>query len=904
MGDRLVGRAGEYAELAAVLDTRASTSVALITGEPGIGKTRLLDELVADAGRRDTVVLRATASHNEGSPPYWLWQQVLGSTAGSPELSAADPTPEQRFAMHEAVARFLEDALAGGVVVLDDLQWADPGSLALLLHLVRRRSGALRLAAAARMPDLESVASGADVRAEIARAGCHIALTGLSTAEVTSLLGAGPDEPVAEFVRARTNGNPLFVQEFGRLLAAGRPIGDAVPDVIRDAVREHLATLPPACRAMLDVAAVLGVRIDAVTVAAVAGSTPDVVVDHLDQAVRGDVVQRHERAFAFRHDLFRETLQADLPTTRRLGIHLRAAQHAEQQPVPQVARIAHHRLAALPLGDREQASSWAEQAGYEALGGFAFETAAELFDRALDVTVPDEARAVRLLVAAGRACMLAGDGPGALERCGSAAERAIRIDNMDGLAAAALAMPEITSPPWLAQVHGWCEQLMDRVPAEDGPVRARLLAQYALSFTGTADDSRMFALSADAVAMAERLGDADALRIALRARQIACSAADEHAERRALGVRLVDLGRRRGRPEDELWGHLWQFDAHVQTGDIEAALQQIAVVDPVIERLGSPMADWQRERGLLALLVARGRFVEAWERLERSLPRIPRENIPPIVFQLPPMMLLSRLTGAAVDTSAALLPDHNKYLQARLTTFLHLAPWHLQNGRSAEAEQLYRGLPDVRTGYLPRYLALLVRAVRGEVAAELGDTDGAQAAYEYLLPYQNLHVTTGAGLAITMGSVHRYLGHTAGRTDVAIEHFEAAVASDEAAGFAPYVALSRFEHARLLAQRGDTATAATMAAGVVRTAAELGMHPLRERAAALVAQQPTAADALTPRQREVAGLVAAGLTNREIAAQLFISERTAENHVQAILTALGFRNRSQIAAWDAVRQSR
>ncbi|MGH3975147.1 MAG: helix-turn-helix domain-containing protein, partial [Pseudonocardiaceae bacterium] len=177
-----------------------------------------------------------------------------------------------------------------------------------------------------------------------------------------------------------------------------------------------------------------------------------------------------------------------------------------------------------------------------------------------------------------------------------------------------------------------------------------------------------------------------------------------------------------------------------------------------------------------------------------------------------------------------------------------------------------------------------------------------------LARYRGHHVAGGAGAAIYLGPVELYLGIAArhlGLLEDAVADLDQARRACAANGAAGYHVEALFELAVALARRGgdgDVARARSLAADCARRATTLGMPPFAARSQELadrLSQAP--AEPLTPREREVAELVAQGLTNREIAARLYLSERTAQNHVQHILTKLDLSNRSQIAVWITSR---
>jgi DNA-binding CsgD family transcriptional regulator len=205
-------------------------------------------------------------------------------------------------------------------------------------------------------------------------------------------------------------------------------------------------------------------------------------------------------------------------------------------------------------------------------------------------------------------------------------------------------------------------------------------------------------------------------------------------------------------------------------------------------------------------------------------------------------------------------------------------------------------------------VAHLVLDQRARAAALLGDTDGAAMAYPRLLPWARYFVAGGTALVAISGSAEHTLGCVAaclGKTDTAVRHLRAAVAANQRAGLPPSELESRYELAKVLVRRGrpeDRAEALVLATDAARGSAGLGMRGLQADAGHLaetLRSSSTEPGGLTRREREITELVGRGLTNRQIADLLHIAERTAENHVQHILTKLGFSNRSQIAAWAA-----
>lgn len=240
---------------------------------------------------------------------------------------------------------------------------------------------------------------------------------------------------------------------------------------------------------------------------------------------------------------------------------------------------------------------------------------------------------------------------------------------------------------------------------------------------------------------------------------------------------------------------------------------------------------------------------------------------------------------------------------ARLTRAVLL----LAGGRPGEAGASYRQAGPIETWSLPAFFLLPGYVYAARVSIQLGLHDDLVRLLDRLQPFRGEHVS-GEGV-IYLGPVELALGRGAaalGRQDEAVDHLERAGNQADVAGAPGYLAEARFHLALALLARnrqGDHQRAASVAADADGLARSLGMAAYVERTAALVARLAGPRSArLSRREIEVAGLVAEGLTNRGIAERLVISERTAENHVQHILTKLGFSTRSQIAAWRARRE--
>lgn len=392
----LVGRERELGVLQAALDrltTSGTGSLVLLAGEPGIGKTTLLESLQEMAGRREVPVHSGRSPAASGAPPFWPWSQVVDSVAtrlGDQELEslvAAQarpvaqlssaiagrvgldvPTPAEnlsavRFLLYEAVSTFLSRAADGPLVVLlDDIHWADLPSLELLSYLTPAlATRPLLLVAAYR--DLPSdttealEATLATVSREDVTSEVH--LRGLAPGDVAVLAAdllttaAHPERHghFADVLYERTGGNPFFVRQLARLLledeAPAATSSSPVPPGVRHVIASRLKPLPAAVTSLLASAAVIGRDFDIRTAAVAAGVELEEALDACDVAVRHGLVEPTvDGGHRFVHALVQEVVLERLPVGRASKLHGAVAQLLEQEGAASPAAVATHTWAA------------------------------------------------------------------------------------------------------------------------------------------------------------------------------------------------------------------------------------------------------------------------------------------------------------------------------------------------------------------------------------------------------------------------------------------------------------------------------------------------------------------------------------------------------------------------------
>ena len=941
----MVGRDRELARVTELLDgvLAGRGRLVLCTGEAGIGKTRLAEELATAAAARGVPVAWARAADPGSSPPYGLWRLVLEEpavragesgadlwsrvfgAAERPDLGA-DSSVAQRFALFAEVRGRLARAAerSGLVLVLDDVQWADEASAVLLVEVVRQLRGTRILAF---VTYRDSAAQGILPRLSAEANTERVDLHGLPAEAVGDLLlAAGLDASPerARRVHDETGGNPFLVRELARTLTLNGPDGPSVPGRVVEATAYRLTQLSDAARALLQAAAVAGNRFSVGVVAKMLGVPVLSLLGPLEEcAVAGFLVAGDRPGDQrFSHALVSSAVVARLSAEEQRRLHTAAADAIEAlyqgDVLPHLAEIARHRVEGSGPGDRARAVAACEAAASVAADALAFEEAVRLYRQGLSVGEGETGEADRSRLELGLAAALhrSGDLSGWRDTAIGVGRRAERGRDRLLLARTALVMEATGEIDWDAEICRVCEQAL----AADlpGDLRARVLSRYAQALVYGGQYERAGEVSRDALAAADTSGDPLAMVDALRARQLACCAPEGVAERTELARRMLAAAGITGSAPVEMWARLWRIDTLFETGQLKSIQHELADLGVCLERVRSPLGQWHLLMCSATLAQATGRFTEAVRRAGEAF-KLMSDMSHQVAFGGYSVILGQVSLNIGFEASGMIeffgdLPDHLKpevvdTTRGLATIFpaLTLALIRLDQGDRAGAAAAY-ALAGPPRSWTPSPAMLMSAWGHGlSLAIGLDRTEDIEFLAARFEPFRGRHVANGAGVGVYMGPVELQLGMAAaalGRLDAAVEDLSSAVSICAANGACGCGVQASAELAAALARRqgpGDAARARAVLDRAAGEASRLGMRPFTRRIEQLRAQLGAAGAArspLSPRELEVARLVGRGLTNRQIGETLFVSERTAENHVQHILVKLGFSNRSQIAAWS------
>jgi DNA-binding CsgD family transcriptional regulator len=948
-----VGRSGELAVLERVWGeaVAGARQVVFVGGDPGGGKSRLMAEVATVLHARGATVLFGSCIEEFG-PPYQPFVAPIEALvpdlrsgrlmlAGAVErdagaaltdrlatLSGHGPSragaAQHRRRLYDAAVDAFRAAAAVRplVLVLEDLHWAGTTALQLLGYLVEQTADARILILASHRttaPDRSQPLAQALAPLYRLDGVRRLDLAGLDTEDITDYLireggvSAHRARAFAAVLRDQTGGNPFFLRELWRDLAARggpaalRTTDFQAPESVRHTIEARLARLAAPHREVLELAAVIGEEFDSTTLVAASDWTHDTTLEALDAAVDSGLVEPAagpDGLFRFQHALARQAVLGLLASSRRAHEHARVAQVIEARfPSSDryVRALAYHYSGAHTLGFADKAVRYLIAAAGVADRSLAHDDAARSLEQAASLSEDADERDT-LLLAASRSHLLGAD----FSRARELAERVATTGSARHRVRGAIAYEAAAWRPGHSgqrsvELLSAALAAIDRQPADPDYVRAIASLGRALAFTDSTDEAR--ALGRRAIELAEALGDDHLLADTLQASlwhglqpRDAPGKLERATRLSVLAHRTGDLGQLgpaayyrgsisylRGDPasmagaRDDLvltaratgqdfFGYMAgciDYARHFIAGEFAAAERTCAGLMEMGESFGTD--DTEGSYGVQTYMVRRE---------TGSLDQV-----------------RGLVTGDELPT--------DQWAPGLLALYTEL-------GMTAAASRLLGWLLE---GQLPRYersaqwpgvLAFLV-----EAAVALDDEVAAQRLRGPLLEYAGLNLVAGQFVAV-FGSADRYLGAVDSLlgTGAPEEWFAAALEMDTRMGAPVHQALTLVAHARHLRRvHADARRIAELVDRARRLAEPVGhVRVLRQLGGLTAADAGTASgrrDGLTARETEVLRLLGEGLSNRDIAARLVISENTAANHVRSILAKTGSDNRTQAAIYAA-----
>lgn len=681
----LVGRTAELHTICAALDdaTAGRGTVVFLVGEPGIGKTRLSDAAAEAAVSRGFVVAWGRAWEAGGAPAFHPWAEAietlleggvgtvppedlswLGEVSRAARALAPPPPmlePEQaRFRVFQSVGALLKRVSEQKplLLVLDDVHAADAASLHLLLAVARdlRRR---RIVVLCTYRDVEAQLNDevGEVLARVGREGTslHLSRLGAEAVDVLVLASAGRSvsADVSRAIFDATNGNPLFVDEMVRFLAAqGRldAVGEGplpVPLGVREAIRQRLALARADVRAALETAAVVGREATVAMVAAVAGVA---VNDALRDGARLGVLSRVDSGTVrFAHALYREELLRDMPEARRTALHLATARVLQATPTPLLVDVAAHLLDA-GREHVQEAGVASLRAAESLLSALAFEDAAGLTRRALATPGLEARLQADLSIVLARAMMLAGDIKGAHALLLRVAELARERHDAELLGRAALGygsriVEGLVDPALIALLRESLELL-----ASTSLLRPRVLARLASAQQPAADPWLPIGIAHEAIALARATGDDDTILATLYEGMGALFGFEQASRRVGVNEEVLRRAERAGDPTRQLRTHFRLSIDAVELGKMDRARQEVAAYEALGARLQANSAACRAPILRAMLAEADGNWADA----DRCLDEARRAGAQEHVVSLHAFVVaLGRFDAAAAAEHAA-----------------------------------------------------------------------------------------------------------------------------------------------------------------------------------------------------------------------------------------------------------
>lgn len=941
---------GRAAELAAVEEcvrsaSRGNGASAVVEGEAGIGKSRLLDEGLSVATELGVSVLRAACHELERNRPFGVLADALAIGAASQDgerasiahllwgsdvavadavvASALTGRSALQYRALESVLALVERLAAAGplALVLEDLQWADPSTL-LAVHTIHRRLSDLAVAIVVTRRLSPSNDGLEHVAAELqSDGGCRIVLGPLDEAEVeavaTSVVGVHPGSGLRAQLE-RTRGNPLYLIELLRAFAdegtlqvregLAEVAGGGLPPDLRLTLLRRLSYLSVPALDALRLAAILGTIFDVAHLSQIgAGSAVDLVAP-LREALEAGVLEESGNRLAFRHDLIREALYRDLPEPLRASLHRQVGQSLAEAGVAPLIVAEHLALGALP-GDGE-AVRWLLGAARATMAQ-APGSAVELLDRALEIVAAHDPVRPALLVDMVTARLWSG-GIVEAEKLSREALAIVR-EPADQTALRLSLIQSLLSQGKTMEAFGEIQSALAATELT-GSAGAQLSAWIAFGHVLTNNLAAGAAAANAALEGARKADDDLAVCMALCARSLLACYELRLTDAIADATAAIERAQRSvDRTASQLHSHMFLAAALIEADQFEEAASAIRVGRHLSDEIGSdwnlPFYHWtaavanffagnwddamaEAETGLLLAQEVQSRFGEVGVRCVLSAIAWHRND-------------LSRAQVLLAQAEAELAvsgPQH----RAEWVLWLEALVFESADNDAAALAALGRAWETCVDLGLAWDIPLLGPDL-ARLCRRAGDRDRARSVAETVEA-----VAARTGTVSSRGAALRcrgladddpvVLGEAVSVLRGGSRPLEGALAAEDAAA-----SLARAGRREEAVEFFEAALSGLERLGAARDVARVtaglrGLGVRRGRRGGRTGRPAIGWDSLTPTESAVVVLVAEGLANREVADRLYVSHRTVETHLRHVFDKLGVASRRQLKD-QAVRRA-
>jgi DNA-binding winged helix-turn-helix (wHTH) protein/tetratricopeptide (TPR) repeat protein len=834
----------------------------LVTGEPGIGKTALVERFSRLAGR-EGAVLHGKAWEAGGSPPFWIWSEALGEFCDSRDpsqlqafaganardltriapqlrdalldLPGSSPSEDEslgtRFRVFESVASFLEEASSSEplLVVLEDLHSVDDAALSLLAFLAERLSRSrVLLVATCRTPEWNRRATISALVSRSATTTFHIELAGLSEAEIAQWIELQRPRRRSSLnaaeVYCSTTGHPFLVKDFVESLAehdaADRgqrlePRTGGVPEHLALSVRKRLSRVPSDTLSLLERACVIGREFSISQLCSSDQDARDRNLRDLGPALREGLIEQSIHGggrFQFHHELLRRTLYGDLPLARRLELHQSLAERLIQAVNTQESaiEIANHLLIAAPQYGVAKAILWTLAAVEYAQRKLAHELAADYCHRALELLEAcgdAELRKGDVLIALGRSHHLTWQADLADATYRESAEWCATHSQYQTLGRVVLSWFEalreriVVNEPFLRHLR----TALDRI-TEPGSLRAQLLAVLVIAdyFVKTAAEREE--LFQQALDMARASKDPLAVVAVINLLVISNINASDTRESLRLGGEMLAAATAAGRPDGAMDSLVLRARCLLELGEGEAFRTERIEYERLAREFRYPAQLWHcGNLGHVAAFLD-GKLLEA-----ETITRQAVETAAPSLGMLSIGLFGAQLTLLAIEKAPndAALPLEEAQRASR--ELLASAPTYQPQLLLAGIQAFERGDRWTAADTLERFIAVgfekIVRdgnylsclALLARLAISLDEKPAMTLLFDPLAPAAGLHA---ANWSHYLGPVNYYLGKLRlclGDIEEALTRFDAAIADTRRIGSRTWRAWSEYGKAQALA---------------------------------------------------------------------------------------------------------